>query len=75
MHFSLLVNAMMGRWLPPAYLFYNVLFMVALMWAIHSRESVDAIHTVSYFWNIFSDIILKSIFFKDCSYKLRVLLL
>lgn len=48
----------MGRWLPPAYLFYNVLFMVTLMWAVHSRESVDAIHTVSYFRNIFVNKIL-----------------
>lgn len=48
MHFALLVNAMLSHWLPPAYMFYNILFMVALMWAIHCRESVDAIHTVSW---------------------------
>lgn len=46
-HFALLVNAMLSHWQPPAYLFYNVLFMVSLMWAVHSRESVDAVHTVS----------------------------
>lgn len=56
-HFSLLVNALMGHWLPPAYLFYNVLFMVTLMWAIHCRESVDAIHIVSYFISIRTKIV------------------
>ncbi|CAO1391815.1 unnamed protein product [Diamesa hyperborea] len=46
-HFSLIVNALIGHWLPQAYMFYNILFMVTLMWAIHSRESVDAIHAAS----------------------------
>lgn len=46
-HFSLLVNALLGYWLPQAYVFYNILFMISLLWAIHCRESTDAIQTVS----------------------------
>lgn len=48
-HFALLVNAMMtsSPWMPQAYMFYNMLFMISLIWSIHSRESADAIYTVS----------------------------
>lgn len=31
----------MSAWAPPAYLFYNIIFMVALFWTIHSRDSID----------------------------------
>jgi hypothetical protein len=45
-HFALLVNAMITSHTPTAYFFYNILFMISLMWAVHTRDSVDAIHTV-----------------------------
>jgi len=66
-HFSLLVNAMMGRWIPQAYLFYNILFMVSLLWAIHCRESVDAIHTAAAinFSSFFFDLVLIISFFPE----------
>lgn len=45
-HLILITNALAGNYLPPAYTFYNLLFMVALFWTQHSKESVDAIHMV-----------------------------
>ncbi|KFB41808.1 AGAP000975-PA-like protein [Anopheles sinensis] len=42
-HFILIVLAMESVWLPSSYLFYNLLYLVALFWAIHSRESTDAV--------------------------------
>ena len=60
---------MMGSGIPTAYLFYNILFMVSLMWAIHCRESIDAIHTVSWcsfgvsFW-ILNDFSFLNTFFR-----------
>ncbi|XP_049290336.1 type-1 angiotensin II receptor-associated protein-like [Anopheles funestus] len=42
-HFILIVLALGSAWLPSAYLFYNLLYMVALFWAIHCRESIDAV--------------------------------
>ncbi|XP_049548102.1 uncharacterized protein LOC125959324 [Anopheles darlingi] len=42
-HFILIVLALEGAWLPSAYLFYNTLFIIALFWAIHCRESTDAV--------------------------------
>lgn len=47
-HFVLIANALLGTFLPASYLFYNLLFLLALFWTIHCKESVDAIHTVSY---------------------------
>lgn len=47
-HFFLLANAMLGTFLPQSYLFYNILFLVSLFWTMHCKESVDAIHTVSW---------------------------
>ncbi|CRL04403.1 CLUMA_CG017489, isoform A [Clunio marinus] len=64
-HFTLLVNAMLSHWLPPAYMFYNILFLVSILWAIHSRESVDAIHTAAAinFSSFFFDFIIVIAFF------------
>jgi len=64
-HFALLVNAMLGHWLPSAYMFHNILFMVSLLWAIHCRESVDAIHTAAAinFSSFFFDLIIIIAFF------------
>ncbi|XP_055585977.1 type-1 angiotensin II receptor-associated protein-like [Uranotaenia lowii] len=43
-HFVLIVFALLGNWLPSAYLFYNIIYMAALFWSIHCRESIDAVH-------------------------------
>jgi hypothetical protein len=64
-HFTLIVNALLGHWAPSAYLFYNILFMVSLMWSIHSRESTDAIQCAAAidFSSFFFDLILIVSFF------------
>lgn len=46
-HFLFIVNSMLGYWVPNAYVFYNILFIISLFWTLHCKESVDAIHTVS----------------------------
>ncbi|KAG5683932.1 hypothetical protein PVAND_013188 [Polypedilum vanderplanki] len=63
-HFCLIVNALLGAY-PPAYTFYNILFMVSLMWAIHSRESTDAIQSAAAinFSSFFFDLIIIFSFF------------
>ncbi|XP_058064161.1 uncharacterized protein LOC131213940 [Anopheles bellator] len=42
-HFVLIVLALEGVWLPSAYLFYNLLYLITLFWSIHCRESTDAV--------------------------------
>ncbi|GAB0087243.1 uncharacterized protein DMENIID0001_015360 [Sergentomyia squamirostris] len=43
-HLTLLSNALLSSWSPPAFLFYNVIFMICLFWALHAKESVDSVY-------------------------------
>ena len=38
-----MTRAMIGDWLPAAYLYYNSFFMLTLLWAMHSRDSHDPV--------------------------------
>uniref|UniRef100_A0A0K8SRV1 Uncharacterized protein n=1 Tax=Lygus hesperus TaxID=30085 RepID=A0A0K8SRV1_LYGHE len=40
-HFILLVFSMFGKWPPDAYLFYNGLFMVLLVWGIINKDKAE----------------------------------
>lgn len=51
MHIILIVFALQGHWMPPAFLFYNILFIISLFWSIQCNASIDAIHTVSLKFN------------------------
>lgn len=64
-HFIFISNAMLGIWLPGAYIFYNLLFIGSLFWTIHCKESVDAIHTALLInsLSIFFDLICIIVFF------------
>ncbi|XP_073834235.1 type-1 angiotensin II receptor-associated protein [Musca autumnalis] len=42
-HFIFISNAMMGMWGHGAYEFYNFLFIIAMFWTMHSKDSVEAI--------------------------------
>ncbi|CAD7091217.1 unnamed protein product [Hermetia illucens] len=44
-HFIFIANAMLTYTWPTAFLFYNILFIISLMWTIHCKESTDAVHT------------------------------
>lgn len=46
-HFIFISFALLGSFLPAAYLFYNLVLLLALLWSVHSKDSIDAIHTVS----------------------------
>ncbi|EDS39832.1 conserved hypothetical protein [Culex quinquefasciatus] len=46
-HFILTVFALEGYWLPSAYQFYNLIYILTLFWAIHDKESTDAVHIAS----------------------------
>lgn len=50
--------------MPLAYLFYNLLFMVSLMWAVAVRDSIDAIHTVKTLQSIELQSLMLYIFFQ-----------
>ncbi|XP_019550332.3 type-1 angiotensin II receptor-associated protein-like [Aedes albopictus] len=42
-HTCLIAAALNSYWLPAAYQFYNIIFIITLFWAIHSRQSSDAV--------------------------------
>ncbi|XP_023166486.1 type-1 angiotensin II receptor-associated protein [Drosophila hydei] len=44
-HFVFISNAMLGIWGHGAYEFYNFLFIIAMFWAIHSKDSIEAVQT------------------------------
>lgn len=46
-HTCLIAAALNSYWLPAAYQFYNIIFIITLFWAIHSRQSSDAVQIVS----------------------------
>jgi len=46
-HFVLLVLSMQDHWVPSAYLFYNIIFILTLVWSINSPLSIEAIHFAS----------------------------
>lgn len=57
-HFLLISNALISRFLPAGYIYYNLVFMATLLWTLHARESIDAVHaaTVINISAIFMDI-------------------
>lgn len=42
-HTFLIAAALNSYWLPSAYIFYNLLFILSLFWAIHWKQSSDAV--------------------------------
>lgn len=46
-HFLFISNAMLGNWGHGAYEFYNFFFIIAMIMAIHYKDSVDPIQIVS----------------------------
>ncbi|KAH8420440.1 hypothetical protein KR009_010324 [Drosophila setifemur] len=46
-HFFFISNAMLGTWGHGAYEFYNFLFMIALFWTMHSKDSTEAVQTAT----------------------------
>ncbi|KAH8321186.1 hypothetical protein KR074_012264 [Drosophila pseudoananassae] len=65
-HFFFISNAMLGRWDQGAYVFYNFLFIIAMFWTMHSKDSIEAIQTalVINASSIFFDIVSIVICFK-----------
>ncbi|XP_004523929.1 uncharacterized protein LOC101450410 [Ceratitis capitata] len=41
-HFFFITNAMFGTWGHGAYEFYNFLFIIAMFWTMHCKESIEA---------------------------------
>ncbi|XP_067639183.1 type-1 angiotensin II receptor-associated protein isoform X2 [Eurosta solidaginis] len=62
-HFFFITNAMLGTWGHGAYEFYNFLFIIAMFWTIHSKESIEAaqvalvINASSIFFDLISIIV------------------
>jgi hypothetical protein len=42
-HFMLTTWALLGNWLPNAYLYYNSMLMITLLWSIHARDSHEPV--------------------------------
>lgn len=64
-HFVFLSNALLGTWGFGSFVFYNLLFMVALFWSIHAKESIEAIETAIVIdaCSIVLDLICLTVFF------------
>uniref|UniRef100_T1H5K9 Uncharacterized protein n=1 Tax=Megaselia scalaris TaxID=36166 RepID=T1H5K9_MEGSC len=45
-HFIFICNAMFGSYIVGAYLFYNILFILAMFWSIHCKDSIESIQTL-----------------------------
>ena len=39
--------AMQSEWTPPSYFFYNLVFLMVLLWGMHQQDSDNAINVVS----------------------------
>ena len=64
-HFILITWGIQGFWSPDSYLFYNALFMLALLWGIHSKESDDPLQ-IAVIINVLSilfDVIVLAAYF------------
>lgn len=46
---KILYRGIQGSWCPQSVLFYNLLFFVCILWAIHSIESDEPLQFVSYY--------------------------
>jgi len=44
-HFFFVSNAMMGSWGHGGFEFYNFLFIIAMFWTMHSKDSIEAVQT------------------------------
>lgn len=42
-HFSLIVLALVGSWGSSAYLFYNLLFMITLLWSLFDNNAAESV--------------------------------
>nr|BAN21045.1 unkown protein [Riptortus pedestris] len=41
-HFTLISLGIQGYWSPDSYLFYNLLFLLTVLWSIHNKDNVDS---------------------------------
>ncbi|KAG8227312.1 hypothetical protein J437_LFUL004860 [Ladona fulva] len=64
-HFVLITWGAQGSWCPSSYLFYNILFMIALFWGIHQKETSEPVQIafVIDVISIFFDVVLLASFF------------
>ncbi|KAH8244885.1 type-1 angiotensin II receptor-associated protein [Drosophila serrata] len=44
-HFFFISNAMLGSWDHGSFQFYNFLFLIAMFWTMHSKDSIEAVQT------------------------------
>ncbi|XP_014102317.1 type-1 angiotensin II receptor-associated protein [Bactrocera oleae] len=64
-HFFFITNAMLGTWGHGAYEFYNFLFIIAMFWTMHCKESIEAaqVALVINVSSIFFDLICIIVYF------------
>ncbi|XP_043255924.1 type-1 angiotensin II receptor-associated protein [Colletes gigas] len=68
-HLVLITWGIQGNWCPKSVMFYNFLFFICLLWAIHNIESDEPLQ-FAFFINvvsIFFDIITLSVYFPTTS--------
>lgn len=47
--FYLCCSGVQGRWSPDSYIFYNIMFMGCVLWAMHQTENEKPAQLVSLF--------------------------
>lgn len=64
-HLILVTWGIQGSWCPQSVLFYNLLFFVCILWAIHSIESDEPLQFALFInvLSIFLDVITLSVYF------------
>ncbi|XP_012268415.2 uncharacterized protein LOC105693212 [Athalia rosae] len=69
-HFVLVTWGVQGKWCPQSIVFYNLIFFICLLWAIHNLESDEPIQFALFVnvASIFFDIITLSVYFSDAYY-------
>lgn len=64
-HFVLITWGVQGFWSPDSFLFYNSLFILTLLWAIHNKESDDPLQIALIInaLSILFDVIVLAVYF------------
>lgn len=64
-HFTLISIGIQGYWSPDSYFFYNLLFLLTLLWSLHSKDNVEPIQIAIgiNFISVFLDIITLAGYF------------
>uniref|UniRef100_A0A1B6DAE5 Type-1 angiotensin II receptor-associated protein n=1 Tax=Clastoptera arizonana TaxID=38151 RepID=A0A1B6DAE5_9HEMI len=64
-HFILITWGIQGSWSPDSYLFYNLIFILSMLWSIHEKDRVEPLQVAMAIdiFSIIADIIIITNYF------------